>query len=296
MSINKAIKIDLLGLLRWVKKTGTKEFWEEPSDQEVIINIVRLVLNRSFHLEIQKIRDKYQIPLEFSKPVSGRLPENIFDMQASWIHQKENIGAPTDGDDPRILHLCHKFHLDPLPYPDFSYNGLLHDYLYFGSNAFPVLELLATDTLFEYKYKVRIVATPAKLTPGGIYLQLFSNSKREDIKKFLDKYWKKDKKGGKYDGPIGYLLSDTFEFPYQTVSKPTTFKRDLEMFLLFKISGFTKKIDKINYVRDQIERNYLSNDDKQIPAEDIEKKYSLSNEDVRIIIWRINARLKKPSS
>lgn len=231
MKIDKNKHIDIQNnieeLREWVRKNKPSDIYNY---QEIILNILRTVLNISFRKEIQMLREKLKMPIQCQHSRDDKESETIF----KWIDKHSE--APQNPLDERIINLCKKYELNFNRYSEFVLN-----YIYFGS-IIPfrptLFDRLSKD---ESRYKARIIDNNdnKKLT-NKIYIEFFKDTTKNGLREFINKNW----------DLIKILQKNLDESPSKHIYQGNTFKNHLDIYLLYLLGN------KHSDIRDKIDKTY----------------------------------------
>ncbi len=218
MKIKKEIKDkelfkDLAPLLDWVSTRSPRQVYEY---QEMILNILRLVLDSNFRQDIRLLRKELNVPEKWRTTSY----EGKYDEWIDWLDDDK----PFTSDHYVVVDLCSKYKLDPKRYIDF-----LRDYLYFGDSApyRPMEDIVSKD---EFKHKAKIeIDTSSK---GVASINFYKDTTQNGLIEFIEKNWVL----------ISSVQKKLEKYPLNRVRKEQIIKRDLEIIILSLMEYNTSKI------------------------------------------------------
>jgi hypothetical protein len=172
--------------------------------QEIIFNVFRVITNIDFNQNINLIREKRKIPIDWymgnkhfnsfqnyldlifvQKETESDLTHSIlkkyYDEHRAWCNITEE--ALVSEQDPDIFNLCNSFYLDYEIYRSFIFH-----FIYFGTvteNIFLNVKFLPDKSNY---YKARLIfdsSLPSTTLESGLFIQIFRNTEPKDIRGLL---------------------------------------------------------------------------------------------------------------
>ena len=234
--ISEALKTDLEDFSQLVQKADGERVGDY---QEIILNVLRLVLDRNFQTRVDQIRHVQNIPPSWctekkfhqvfsnfcyhtfvhGKPETEKLDNtlNPFNKEKD-VWARSNPNAITQPEHKTIASLAIEFSVHPERYGDF-----LLSYIYHGYMAPFVFKNIKFIPKGENRFNTRLILTPDKPDPLQMvgYIQFFRETTPSQICNFVES--NKDL--------INALKKGLDEYPITQNSSSGTFKQSLVYFL-----------------------------------------------------------------
>lgn len=209
------VNIELAKLLKWIQKNKDEDMQK---GYEMVLGILRVIGNSDFIKDIQKIRDRINLPSHLLNVDNDKI-----DSLLDWIGSHPSV--PQQTLDKTIIKLCLKYGLSPLKYHEFVFG-----YLY-RNEVVPYYPLWTGEVIStnETKKKARIEINYGNTRkPQAGYIRFFKDTTKNKLKKFIDENW----------NLIKDIKEELNNYPVTKFSKPTTFKLYLEIYLYYCL-GYT---------------------------------------------------------
>lgn len=235
------IRDDLKELLFWIKDESDQEV---NLYQEILLNVLRIITDKTFRNEIQTLRRKFSIPSSWYKEKKFKLihmavwrNKKLNDIQKElgnsyiieedqWIkNNPETFNNLQSWDDKLIVELAVKYNLHPRRYGDF-----LIEYLYFGCLVPSIFTTFEWFTEDESRYKTRFEFEPENPPNSGIVgcIRFFQDTSISQLQEFIKTH----------SAYIENIKKHLEKYPIQQKNRSDTFKFHLKVYLMYCI-GYT---------------------------------------------------------